>query len=200
MNPRAPAACAQCSIGVEIDGGGIIGFVGKGARLPVSAQRLFTTVNDAQEAVEIHVISYSGGFEAVSIGRFLLAGIRRGGSGEPRIAVAIEIDSDGLIHALARDLDNGAEQRTTFPQTPARGEVRAQRTRVFALAHRLKKESGSLPPKDGAGLSNEVDELVARSLTGIGSNDMEEMKGCAEALETLLGEVRALRGPGGKAG
>jgi len=202
VNPRGSGAGAPCSIGVEIDGGAIINLVAKGARVPVRARKLFTTVNDWQEAVEVHIIAYSGGFEAVSIGTFLLAGIRRGDKGEPRIEISIELDADGLIHASARDLDTKAGQEATFPRVPAKGELVSQRARLFSLAHRLQKESRGLPPS--MAMKAEVDELVARSYASLGRNDVNEMMECAEVLETLLGEIRALESPAsvsrGKAG
>lgn len=204
MNASGPGERAPCSIGIEIDGGGIINLVAKGARVPVRARMLFTTVNDWQEAVEVHIIAYSGGFEAVSIGTFLLAGIRRGDRGEPRIEISIELDADGLIHASARDLDTKAGQEATFPRVPAKGELVCQRTRLYSLAHRLQREFLALPPSRGTGMKAEVDELVARSYASLGRNDVNEMMGCAEVLETLLGEIRALESSGsvsrGKAG
>ncbi len=204
MNPYGTQGTAACSIGLEIDGGDIITVIPKGASLPARSRRLFTTVNDRQEAVEIHVVSYGGGFEAVSIGRFLLAGIASANKGEPRIQVVIEIDADGLIHASAKDLDAGIEQRAVFPRIPAPGEIRSQRTRLFTLARRLKREAEALPRKQGQALQAEADELVARSYEGMVRNDPREIKGCIEALETLLGEVSALRSeraaPHGKAG
>jgi molecular chaperone DnaK len=190
VNVRGPSANAPCFIGVEIDGGAIINLIAKGARVPVRARKLFTTVNDWQEAVEVHIIAYSGGFEAVSIGTFLLAGIRRGDRGKPRIEISIELDADGLIHASARDLDTKAGQEATFPRIPARGEVISQRTRLYSLAHRLQREMNALPPS--MGMKAEVEELVARSYASLGKSDVNEMMGCAEVLETLLGEIRAL--------
>ncbi len=208
---------AACSYGVEVGGSRTVRLIERGAPLPARGRRLFTTVSDRQPAVEIHVLREEAGGTrpdagegeparqedalgpAVSVGRFLLAGIRSGFRGEPRVEVCLELDGDGILHAAARDLDTGSAQEVAFSQGRPVGHgkapaerVQALRLRVLSLVRRARRQSAAASRLGEGGLQAEIEDMVARSRAALTSGSADELAGCRTALETLLGEMRAL--------
>lgn len=100
------------SLGVESDNGDFIRIIPKNTIIPVSDQRVFTTVTDHQSTVEVHILQgeFQTASENVSLGRFLLEGIRTAPRGVPRIEVKFDIDVNGMVQVTAYDLDTGREQ------------------------------------------------------------------------------------------
>ncbi|MFN4245400.1 MAG: Hsp70 family protein [Brevinematia bacterium] len=100
------------SLGVEIDGGIFIPIIHRNTPIPVSASRIFTTVTDNQESVEIHILQGERSLakDNISLGKFELTGIRKAKKGEPRIEVKFEIDIDGILNVSAIDLSTGVSQ------------------------------------------------------------------------------------------
>jgi molecular chaperone DnaK len=197
--------------GVEIDHGRMVILLRKGEPLPARGRRLFTTVTDHQAAVEVHVLRGSGepGSEAagdgqdgaVSIGRFLLTGIHQGARGKPRIEVSLEVDAEGMVRAAARDLDTGCAQQVVFSQDlpfehPQGEGPEILRMRVVSLVQRVRSESAALPRREHAGLRREIDDMVAGSISALASAGWDDLQDYRTALETLLGEIRAVRGLG----
>jgi molecular chaperone DnaK len=124
------------SFGVEIDGNDFVTLITKNTPIPVSRSRAFTTVADDQRSVEIHVLQgeSSHASENLSLGRFLLSGIRSGKRGEPRIEVEFSIDPDEILHVRARDLDTGVSQAVTIAASPeGSSAVSAERLRSLAM-------------------------------------------------------------------
>ncbi len=80
-----------------------------GARLPISAHRVFTTNKDNQTQVRILISQAPRGTAPVHarLGEFVLDGLKPGERGRVRIDVAFELDVDGLLHVSARDLETG---------------------------------------------------------------------------------------------
>lgn len=101
------------SLGVEIDGGIFVPIISRNTPIPTSASKIFTTITDNQESVEIHVLQGERPLakDNISLGKFELTGIRKAKKGEPRIEVKFEIDIDGILSVSAVDLTTGANQR-----------------------------------------------------------------------------------------
>jgi len=79
--------------------------------------KLFTTVEDQQEEVIIHILqrdemgNVAGDRSIISLGKFHLSGIRKAGVGEPNIDVTFEIDKNGMLHVSAMDIDTGMQNQ-----------------------------------------------------------------------------------------
>ncbi len=189
---------ASYSLGVEIDGGGFVRIVDEGVPLPAHESRFFTTISDSQTAVDVHLLC-GRGRKVVSVGRFLLSGIRKGRKGVPRIEIGVDVDADGIIRASARDLDTGAVMESVFPHSSlSSGDENGRGTsefssRVFALIRRAREESAAMGKRTHAGLLAEINDLIAKSYTALASKDEQKIAGCRTALETLLGEMHAVR-------
>ena len=103
------------SLGIETQGGVMTTLIDRNTTIPASRSQIFTTAEDAQKSVEVHVLQGERPMAAQnrSLGTFELTGIRRMARGEPQIEVTFSIDADGIVHVSARDLLMGTEQRLT---------------------------------------------------------------------------------------
>lgn len=107
-------------LGLEIEGGDFYPLIRANTRLPAQVMRQFTTVEDGQTIVEIHVQQRHGS-DLSSIGKFLLEGIAPMERGLPRIDVSFKLDIDGILTVEARDRHSGISQELTITQLPSIG-------------------------------------------------------------------------------
>ena len=175
------------TFGLEIDGGKFVPLIRKNEPLPSSGRRVFTTVEDFQRSVELHVLQgdESSAKANVSVGRFLLPGIRMASKGEPRIAVEFSIDESDMLLVRARDMDTGAEQSIAVFDGAL--DARSPLDRVLALAQIARREAEGL--KLDAALSSELEELLRAAAMCAGDDQKAAMT--ATLLEGLLSEFSA---------
>ncbi|MBL8965586.1 MAG: Hsp70 family protein [Spirochaetaceae bacterium] len=180
--------------GVEIDGGRFVPLIKKNSPVPAARSRVFTTVSDSQDSVEIHVLQGESGRagENLSLGRFLLSGIRPARAGEPRIRVDFGIDESDILHVAARDLDTGAVQAISIADLD-RGAVAeapaelADKARL--LAGRIAELKIGLPVESG--LESELEEAAARARAARADAPEGELRLLKAELEGLVGELLA---------
>jgi molecular chaperone DnaK len=108
------------SLGVEIEGGKVSRVVEKNSTIPIEASKLFTTTEDNQEVVVVHVVQGEGekAAECRSLGKFLLSGIQKARAGIPRIQVTFHINADGMVEVSAQDLATQEHAGITVAVTP----------------------------------------------------------------------------------
>lgn len=100
------------TLGIQDDQGEFIPLLPAGTPYPVEKSQLFTTVQDEQEEVTIHILQRDELDETyISLGKFHLAGIRKGPAGEPSIDVSFEIDTNGILNVSALDIDTGIQNQ-----------------------------------------------------------------------------------------
>lgn len=103
------------TLGVQDDEGNFIPLIPSGTSYPVEKSQLFTTVEDGQEEVIIHILQRDELDEAyISLGKFHLAGIRSGPAGEPTIDVSFDIDGNGILNVSALDIDTGIQNQVSI--------------------------------------------------------------------------------------
>jgi molecular chaperone DnaK len=180
------------TFGLEIDGGRFVSLIKKNEALPATGRKIFTTVEDFQKSVEMHVLQGDGPLASanVSVGRFLLPGIRKAPKGDPRIMVEFSIDEGDMLMVKAKDLDTGAEQSvvlfdgTTNSLPPI--------DRVLSLADRARRESAGVVMDSS--LSMELDELLDSAAEAARTGDESAAADISILLEGLLGELSARAG------
>lgn len=101
------------SIGIEVDGGRFIPIIRRNTTIPITETKIFTTTIDDQDEVEVHILQGERkvASENISLGKFILSGIRKAPKGTPRIEVSFDIDVNSIVHVAAKDLDTGKEQK-----------------------------------------------------------------------------------------
>ncbi|MEZ5441932.1 MAG: molecular chaperone DnaK [Lysobacterales bacterium] len=101
------------SLGIETLGGVMTKLIEKNTTIPTRASQVFSTAEDNQSAVTVHVLQ--GEREQArfnkSLARFDLAGIDSAPRGMPQIEVTFDIDANGILHVSAKDKKSGKEQR-----------------------------------------------------------------------------------------
>jgi molecular chaperone DnaK len=106
------------SLGVETKGGIFTKLIERNTTIPTRKSEVFTTADDNQTTVEVHVLQ--GEAETVfspgvrSLGKFHLMGIPPAPRGMPQIEVAFDIDANGIVNVSAKDLATGKEQQMTI--------------------------------------------------------------------------------------
>ena len=101
------------SLGIETLGGVFTKLIERNTTIPVSKKEVFSTAEDNQTAVTVHVLQGEREMAADNrtLGRFNLEGIPPAHRGLPQIEVMFDIDADGILHVSAKDLATGKEQR-----------------------------------------------------------------------------------------
>jgi len=190
--------------GVEVDGGTFVSLIRKNSPVPSTYSRVFTTVADGQDSVEIHVLQGESkvAAEDLSLGRFLLAGIRHAKAGSPRVRVDFSIDESDMLHVAAVDLESGAEQAISIADIGrgASADSREEIARkVEVLGGRLEELMRGLLLERG--LESEILDLRERTRSALDSEGKVrenppregELRMLKAELEGLVGELLARR-------
>jgi molecular chaperone DnaK len=189
------------SLGVEIEGGKFITILERNSQIPAKKKRMFTTVSNNQRSVEIHVLQGESeqASDNTSLGRFLLSGIRAGKKGAPQIEVTFSVDVDGIVHVSARDRDTGVEQKVSvtsdyreeLPKDSFK-TVAELKNKVDALISRVEKSVLNNTDIDKR-FRKEIDEVIETSREAVKKGELKELMECQVALETIVGELNAVR-------
>ena len=179
---------APLSIGVETGGGVFYRLIERNTTIPVRRSEIFTTSVDNQSFVPIHVAQGEREMAADNrtLTRFELSGIPPAPRGVPQIEVSFEIDAEGILHVLAKDLGTGREQTITVVASSGLSEEQIDRMVGEADQYR---ESDS-KRKELADLKNSAEALLYTS-----ERAAEE---CAEMvdpsiIEAVQGDIQQLR-------
>jgi molecular chaperone DnaK len=125
------------SLGIETLGGVMTKLIQKNTTIPTKATQVFSTADDNQGAVTIHVLQ--GERERASgnksLGQFNLEGIPPSPRGVPQIEVMFDIDANGFLHVNAKDKATGKENKITIKANSGLNEDEIQRMVKDAEAH-----------------------------------------------------------------
>ena len=104
------------SFGIETMGGVMTKLIEKNTTIPTVGNQVFSTAEDNQHAVTIHVLQGERQMASgnKSLGQFNLEGIRPAQRGTPQIEVSFNLDADGILKVTAKDKDTGLEQNITI--------------------------------------------------------------------------------------
>ena len=125
------------SLGIETLGGVFTKLIQKNTTIPTKAQQVFSTADDNQSAVTIHVLQGERDVASgnKSLGQFNLEGIPPSPRGMPQIEVTFDIDANGILHVSAKDKATGKENKITIKANSGLNESEIQRMVKDAEAH-----------------------------------------------------------------
>src|SRR5487761_1960106 len=125
------------SLGIETLGGVMTKLIQKNTTIPTKAQQVFSTADDNQSAVTIHVLQGERDVASgnKSLGQFNLEGIPPSPRGMPQIEVTFDIDANGILHVSAKDKATGKENKIKIQASSGLSEAEIQRMVQDAEAH-----------------------------------------------------------------
>ncbi len=146
------------SLGVETLGGVMTSLIPRNTTIPVSKSEVFSTAEDNQPAVDIHVLQGERkmAIDNRTLGQFKLAGIRTAQRGVPQIEVTFDIDANGILNVSAKDKDTGKEQSIQIKSSSGLSDDEIERMVKDAEAHAADDEK----KKELVDLRNQADQLV----------------------------------------
>ena len=125
------------SLGIETLGGVSTKLINKNTTIPTKAQQVFSTADDNQTAVTIHVLQGEREMASgnKSLGQFNLTDIPPSPRGMPQIEVTFDIDANGILHVSAKDKATGKENKIKIQASSGLNEAEIQRMVKDAEAH-----------------------------------------------------------------
>jgi molecular chaperone DnaK len=176
------------TLGVETLGGVMTPIIERNTTIPVRKGETFSTAEDGQTAVTIHVLQGERPMAAnnMSLGRFNLEGIPPAPRGVPQIEVTFDIDADGILNVAAQDKATGKEQNVTIEATTNLSEGDVDRMVKEAKQH----ASEDRRRKELVEARNKADQLVyqmEKSLRDLGdqvsASDRQRIEDIIEELK-----------------
>src|SRR5437763_4631528 len=125
------------SLGIETLGGVMTKLINKNTTIPTKATQVFSTAEDSQNAVTIHVLQGERDLASgnKSLGQFNLTDIPPAPRGMPQIEVTFDIDANGILHVTAKDKATGKENKIKIQASSGLNEAEIQRMVKDAEAH-----------------------------------------------------------------
>ncbi len=176
------------SLGVETLGSVMTALIDRNTTIPIKKQETFSTAEDSQTAVDIHVLQgeRSMASDNNTLGRFRLEGIPGAPRGMPQIEVTFDIDANGILNVNAKDKATGKEQSVTITASTNLEKDDVERMVEEAKSH----EADDQTRKEFADARNSGDSFAYQAEKTL--NDLGD-KVPAEDRERIEGKVKELR-------
>jgi molecular chaperone DnaK len=179
------------SLGIETLGGVFTKLIEKNTTIPTRKSQIFSTADDSQTAVSIHVLQGEREMAAYNrtLGRFDLVGIPSAPRGVPQIEVTFDIDANGIVHVSAKDLGTGREQKIRIESSSGLTEEEIQGmvrdAEVHASEDKKKREQAEV--RNQADMSvYSVEKLLKEHADKIESGEKVKAEAAIEKLKKAI--------------
>ncbi|MEF8699007.1 MAG: molecular chaperone DnaK [Candidatus Accumulibacter sp. UW26] len=203
------------SLGIETLGGVMTKLIKKNTTIPTKATQVFSTADDGQSAVTIHVLQGEREMAAgnKSLGQFNLSDIPPAPRGMPQIEVTFDIDANGILHVSAKDKATGKENKIKIQASSGLSEAEVQRmvqdaelhaeedrkahelaetrNQCDGMIHTVKKSLAEYGKELSDSERQVIEDAMKKAEEAMRGSDLDDIKGASEALGTAaqkLGE------------
>ncbi|HSR63651.1 MAG TPA: molecular chaperone DnaK [Gammaproteobacteria bacterium] len=186
------------SLGIETLGGVMTKLIEKNTTIPTKAQQTFSTAEDNQTAVTVHVLQGEREMAAgnKSLGRFDLADIPPAPRGVPQIEVSFDIDANGILHVSAKDKATGKEQSIVIKASSGLTDEEIEKMVKDAEAH-AEEDRKARELVEARNMAENMVNATRKSMDELGDKVEESEKSdieaaIAEVEEAVKGDDKAV--------
>ena len=184
------------TLGIETLGGVMTPLVPRNTTIPVSKSQVFSTAENNQTAVDIHVLQGERPMASdnKSLGMFRLDGIPPAMRGLPQIEVTFDIDANGIVNVSAKDKATNKEQKITITNSSNLSEAdidkMVKEAEANAAEDKKRKEEAEIK-NNASGLIGSADRIVKDFEGKIDPADESKLKEQKEALQKAIDENKS---------